>query len=78
MYKTYVNIVETKGSKSPQLDTSGVDQFDQRLTWRADMASELYGASDTVQPAGLYGLCLNARMRHRALRDFGWFVSELP
>ena len=58
MYKTYVNIVETKGSKSPQLDTSGVDQFDQRLTWRADMASELYGASDTVQPAGLYGLCL--------------------
>ena len=58
MYKTYNNIVESKGSESQQIQISATLQQDQRLTWKADMASALYGASETVHPESLQTYCL--------------------
>ena len=60
MRKNALNIVETVGTDSPNLpvNDSGNQMPDQRLTWRADLASALFGGSDTVQPAGLFVQCL--------------------
>ena len=51
---------KTVGTDSPNLpvNDTGNKMPDQRLTWRADLGSALFGGSDTVQPKGLFVQCL--------------------